>query len=75
MEQSLIVFFNFQLKKKKRIEYLQKIISLKKIFFGALENLKVSNHEELEKIEEIWDIKNNLQFCPKNISKNTNKKI
>ena len=69
MEQSLIVFFNFQLKKK-RIEYLQKIINLKKIFFGALENLKVSNNKELEKIEEIWDIKNNLQFCPKNISEN-----
>jgi hypothetical protein len=66
----LIVFFNFQVKKQKRIEYLQKIINSKKTFFGALENLKVSNHKELEKIEEIWDIKNNLQFCPKNISEN-----
>ena len=62
--------FQLPVKKKKRIEYLQKIINLKKIFFGALENLKVSNNKELEKIEEIWDIKNNLQFCPKNISEN-----
>ena len=68
----IVAYSIFQLpfKKQKRIACLQKIINLKKTFFGALENLKVSNYKELEKIEEIWDIKNNLQFCPKNISEN-----
>lgn len=47
---------------------------MKKIFFGALENFKVSNNKELDKIEEIWDIKNILQFCPKNISENVKTK-
>lgn len=66
----IIAYSIFQLpsEKQKRIEYLQKIINLKKTFFGALENIKVSNIRELEKIEEIWDIKNNLQFCPKDIN-------
>ena len=62
--------FQLPVKKQKRIEYLQKIINLKKTFFGALENLKVSNNKDLEQIEEIWDIKNNLKFCPKEISEN-----
>ena len=62
--------FQLPVKKKKRIEYLQKIINLKKTFYGALEDLKVSNSKDLDQIEEIWDIKSNLQFCPKNISEN-----
>ena len=45
------------------------IVNLKKTFYGALEDFKVSNNKDLEQIEEIWDIKNNLQFCPKDISK------
>ena len=63
----IVAYSIFQLpsNKQKRIEYLKKIISLKKTFYGALENLKVSNNKDLEQIEEIWDIKNNLQFCPK----------
>ena len=66
----IVAYSIFQLpnKKQKRIEYLQKIINLKKIFYGALEGFKVSNNKDLEKIEEIWDIKNNLQFCPKDIN-------
>ena len=57
----IVAYSIFQLprKKQKRIEYLQKII-----------NLKVSNSKDLDQIEEIWDIKSNLQFCPKNISEN-----
>ena len=68
----IVAYSIFQLpsNKQKRIEYLQKIINLKKTFYGALEDLKVSNNKDLEQIEEIWDIKNNLQFCPKNISEN-----
>ncbi len=66
----IVAYSIFQLpsNKQKRIEYLKKIINSKKKFYGALEDLKVSNNKDLEKIEEIWDIKNNLQFCPKNIS-------
>ncbi|MDB3920287.1 hypothetical protein N9349_06030 [Candidatus Pelagibacter sp.] len=68
----IVAYSIFQLprKKQKRIEYLQKIINLKKTFYGALEDLKVSNSKDLDQIEEIWDIKSNLQFCPKNISEN-----
>ena len=60
--------FQLPSEKQKRIEYLQKIINAKKIFYGALEDFKVSNDRDLEQIEEIWDIKNNLQFCPKDIN-------
>jgi sporadic carbohydrate cluster protein (TIGR04323 family) len=68
----IVAYSIFQLprKKQKRIEYLQKIINLKKTFYGALEDLEVSNSKDLDQIEEIWDIKSNLQFCPINISKN-----
>jgi sporadic carbohydrate cluster protein (TIGR04323 family) len=66
----IVAYSIFQLpsEKQKRIKYLQKIINLKKIFYGALEDFKVSNDRDLEQIEEIWDIKNNLQFCPKDIN-------
>jgi len=64
----IVAYSIFQLpeKKEKRIKYLLKIIKLKKIFYGALENLEVKNKNDLLNIEEIWNIKNNLKFCIQN---------
>jgi len=64
----IVAYSIFQLpeKKEKRIKYLLKIIKLKKIFYGALENLEVKNKNDLLNIEEIWNIKNNLKFCLQN---------
>ena len=64
----IVAYSIFQLpeKKEKRIKYLSKIIKLKKIFYGALENLEVRNKNDLLNIEEIWDIKKNLEFSLQN---------
>ena len=64
----IVAYSIFQLpeKKEKRIKYLSKIIKLKKIFYGALENLEVRNKNDLLNIEEIWDIKKNLKFSLQN---------
>jgi sporadic carbohydrate cluster protein (TIGR04323 family) len=64
----IVAYSIFQLpeKKEKRIKYLSKIIKLKKIFCGALENLEVRNKNDILSIEEIWDIKKNLEFSLQN---------
>ena len=43
---------------------LDKILKMKKEFHFSLEQMKISNKKELEKIEEIWKVKKVLPFCP-----------
>jgi sporadic carbohydrate cluster protein (TIGR04323 family) len=64
----IVAYSIFQLPedKERRIKYLSKIINLKKTFYAALENLEVRNKNDLLNIEEIWDIKKNLEFSLQN---------
>ena len=62
-----IVFYSmFQLPENNLIrkKILDKILKMKKEFHFSLEQMKISNKKELEKIEEIWKVKKALPFCP-----------
>ncbi len=61
----LISYSMFQLPEsdKLRKTILKKMIMHKKIFFCALENIKVSSISDINKIENIWRIKKNLPNC------------
>ena len=50
-----------------RNEVLKKIIQKKKTFYFALEDLKLSNKNDLQKIENIWLVKKSLPYCLKKI--------
>ena len=46
---------------------LKKVIKKKKVFYFALEDLKLSNKNDLQKIEHIWLVKKTLPYCLKKI--------
>ena len=50
-----------------RNKILNKIIKKKKTFYFALEDLKVSNKNDFQKIEHIWLVKKALPHCLKKI--------
>ena len=43
----------------------KKILSKKKVIYFAAENLLISNIDNCDKIENIWQIKKTLPFCKK----------
>ena len=49
---------------KVRKKILEKILKMKKEIHFSLEQMKMINKNDLEKIEEIWKIKKILPFCP-----------
>mgnify|MGYP001390086783 CR=1 FL=1 len=65
----IIAYSIFQLPtdNKKRYIVLNKIIKKNKKFYFALENMKLTNLEDLEKIENIWLLKKTLPDCLKKI--------
>jgi sporadic carbohydrate cluster protein (TIGR04323 family) len=65
----IIAYSIFQLPtdNKKRYIVLNKIIKKNKKFYFALENMKLTNLEDLEKIENIWLLKKILPDCLKKI--------
>jgi len=50
-----------------RNKILGKIIKKKKVIFFAVEQMKVSNLEEQNNINSIWEIKKILSLCPQKI--------
>ena len=61
----IVAYSVFQLPEEnnKRNKILKEILRKKKIFFFALENLKVSKLSDIQKIENIWLIKKTLPYC------------
>jgi|TARA_B110000444_G_C18790003_1_gene571964 sporadic carbohydrate cluster protein (TIGR04323 family) len=59
--------FQLPIDNKKRYTLLNQIIKKKKKFYFALENMKLVNRDDLEKIENIWLIKKALPDCLKTI--------
>ena len=57
--------FQLPIDNKKRYTLLNQIIKKKKKIYFALENMKLFNREDLEKIENIWLIKKTLPDCLK----------
>ena len=57
--------FQLPIDNKKRYILLNQIIKKKKKIYFALENMKLFNREDLEKIENIWLIKKTLPDCLK----------
>ena len=50
-----------------RKKILKKVIEKKKTFYFALEDLKISNNKDLQRIDNIWLIKKKLPHCLKKI--------
>ena len=46
-----------------RNKILKKIIKKKKFFYFALEDLKLSNKNDLQRINNIWLVKKTLPYC------------
>ena len=61
----IVAYSVFQLPEEnnKRNKILKEILKKKKIFYFALENLKVSKLSDIQKIENIWLIKKTLPYC------------
>ena len=61
----IVAYSVFQLPEEnnKRNKILKEILKKKKIFYFALENLKVSKLSDMQKIENIWLIKKTLPYC------------
>jgi len=59
--------FQLPIDNKKRYMVLNQIIKKNKIFYFALENMRLINQEDLEKIENIWLLKKTLPDCLKKI--------
>ena len=59
--------FQLPINNVERNKILKKVIKKKKTFYFALEDLKVSNKNDLEKIEQIWLVKKTLPYCLKKI--------
>tara|TARA_B100000579_G_C22794580_1_gene836387 strand:- start:459 stop:854 length:396 start_codon:yes stop_codon:yes gene_type:complete len=52
---------------EERCKVLKKMLKKRKSFYFALEDLKLSNLDDLMKIENIWMVKKALPFCLKKI--------
>ena len=59
--------FQLPIDNKKRYKVLNQIIKKNKKFYFALENMKLVNKKDLEKIENIWLLKKTLPDCLKKI--------
>jgi len=66
----IVAYSVFQLPtdNEERNKILNKVISKKKFFYFALEDLKLTNKEDLKKIDNIWLVKKILPKCPKKIN-------
>lgn len=60
--------FQLPIDDEERNKILNKVISKKKFFYFALEDLKLTNKEDLKKIDNIWLVKKILPKCPKKIN-------
>jgi len=67
----IVAYSLFQLpeNKKLRLKVYNKIIKMKKELHFSVEGLKVVNNKDIEKIENIWRIKQSLPDCLKKIKK------
>ena len=65
----IVAYSLFQLPSdyNERNKILGKIIKKKKVIFFAVEQMKVSNLEEQNNINSIWEIKKILSLCPQKI--------
>ena len=65
----IVAYSLFQLPedKKLRLEIYNKILDLKKQMHFSVEGLKITSQEDVEKIENIWLVKQSLPNCPKTI--------
>jgi len=65
----IVAYSLFQLpeKKESRLKIYKKIIKLKKEMHFSVESLKISKKKDIEKIENIWMVKQTLSNCPKSI--------
>ena len=65
----IVAYSIFQLppNSDERKKILTKIINKKKFIQFAVEQMKVSNKDEIDHIEIIWQIKKALPFCPTDI--------
>ena len=65
----IVAYSLFQLPENddKRNMILNKIVKKKKIFYFALENMRLKNQNDLEKIHNMWLIKKTLPNCLKKI--------
>ena len=63
----IVAYSIFQLpfENVERNKILKKIIKKKKVFYFALEDLKLSSDSDLRKIEHIWLVKKALPYCLK----------
>ena len=61
----IIAYSIFQLPRESysRKKIMNKIIQKKKSFYFALEDIKVSNEEDLFLLEDIWNVKKTLPNC------------
>ena len=61
----IVTYSVFQLPadNEKRNKVLKQMLKLKKIFYFALEDLKLSKLRDLQKIENIWLVKKTLPYC------------
>ena len=64
----IVAYSLFQLPEdnEKRNKIFMHMLKRKKIFYFALENLKLSKSSDLHKVENIWLIKKSLPSCLKN---------
>jgi|TARA_B110000971_G_scaffold213378_1_gene244140 sporadic carbohydrate cluster protein (TIGR04323 family) len=65
----IIAYSLFQLPEKisERREVYKKIYKKSKVIFFALENIRASNHEDFERIENIWMIRDVIPRCLKSL--------
>ena len=65
----IVVYSLFQLPEnyEYRTEVLKKIIKKKKFIFFAVEQMKISNFQDIVRINNIWGIKTVIPSCPKQI--------
>ena len=65
----IVAYSLFQLpsNSKERNKILRKIIKKNKVIFFAVEQMKVSNINELNNLNSIWEIKKLLPSCPQKI--------
>ena len=63
----VVAYSIFQMPKDdlERKKIFSKIVKLKKIIFFANEGLKISNKKDVERIEQIWQVKKILDNCVK----------
>jgi sporadic carbohydrate cluster protein (TIGR04323 family) len=63
----IVAYSIFQMPKDdtERKKIFFQIVKLKKIIFFANESLKISNKKDIERIEQIWQVRKNLDYCVK----------